>query len=355
MCRSLHAWGGFLLAILIIAISLSGTALLWKREYLLLTELEARDQTEFSPEVGAEIASGAERLFGGENIYLIQFESENTALHKIFLTNDRYAYLNSKGELVDLWHLNERPEEWLYDFHHRLLLGDTGVLICGLAALSLLALVLPAVVAWWPTRKGFSWPVLKKGVSRPQLLATHRNLGIVMALPLMFSLTTAILLAFPDEAQEVLVDPHRTTQSYSDLYIERVDALTGREQGSLPASLRRAQSLMEGARIRSLQLPYGFSGYNLIGLQQQGDWHPGGLSLVYIEPESGRMDMSLDAFKLPLSEKLYNLSYPLHTGKVENLGYRLFLTMVGLSMSMLAILGLISFVKKLLGRANRKT
>ena len=93
----------------------------------------------------------------------------------------------------------------------------------------------------------------------------------------------------------------------------------------------------------------------MIGLQQQGDWHPGGLSLVYIEPESGRMDMSLDAFKLPLSEKLYNLSYPLHTGKVENLGYRLFLTMVGLSMSMLAILGLISFVKKLLGRANRKT
>jgi len=167
-------------------------------------------------------------------------------------------------------------------------------------------------------------------------------------------LSTAVLMAFPYEAQEILVNPHRTTQSYSDLYTERVDTLTGRDQGSLQSSLRRAQSWMGGAKIRSLQLPYGFSGYNLVGLQQEGDWHPGGLSLVYIEPEGGVMDMSLDASKLPISEKLYNLSYPLHTGKVENLAYRIFLTLVGSSMSILAMLGLISFVKKLTTSSNRK-
>lgn len=355
LSRNLHAWGGFFLSSLIILISLSGAALVWKREYLLLTEPEAREQGPLNPEMGARIASSAESLFGGENIYLIQYQSENTSLHKVFLTNDRYAYLNNIGELVDLWHLNERPEEWLYDFHHRLLLGDTGLLICGLAGLTLLILILPAVFSWWPTRRAFSWQILVRGMLRPQLLATHRNLGVLVVLPLTITLSTAVLLAFPDEAQEVLVDPHRTTQSYSDLYIERVDALTGREFGGLQSSLERAQSLMDSARIRSLQLPYGFSGYNLVGLQQRGDWHPGGLSLVYIEPESGRMDMSLDAFALPFSEKIYNLSYPLHTGKVDSLAYRVFLTLVGLSMAVLAMLGLLSFVKKQLNRIKLST
>ena len=346
--RTIHTWGGFFLSGLILAISLSGTALLWKREYLLLTEPQARLDTALTPDIGARITSGAESLFGGENIYLIQFQSEYTSLHKLFLVDDQYAYLNNEGELVDHWNLNERPEEWLYDFHHRLLLGNTGVLICGFAAISLLILVVPAILAWWPTRGAFRWRVFVKGVLRPQLLATHRNLGILMALPMIAFLGTAILLAFPYEAQEILVDPHRTTQSYSDLYTERVDALMGREQGSVQASLGRAQSWMGGAKIRSLQLPYGFSGYNLVGLQQEGDWHPGGLSLVYIEPESGVMDMSLDASKLPISEKIYNLSYPLHTGKVENLVYRIFLTLVGSSMSILSLLGLVSFVKKFL-------
>jgi uncharacterized iron-regulated membrane protein len=351
--RSLHAWGGFALSSLIIVISLTGSLLVWKKEFLLLTVPEARGAIELTPAAAAKVTQQAESLFGSDDILVLQFQSENTALTKVFLTDSQYAYLDKTGNLVDQWTLNERPEEWLYDLHHRLLLGNTGLLISGLAALVLLGLIIPGLIAWWPTRRGFSWRVFVRrtftwNAIRPNLLATHRNLGILSIFPIALLLITALLLSFPEQAQQILVAPHRMQDAYSDLYIETLDEISGRENGQLESSFQRAQSIMGGARIRSIQLPSGnYQAYNLIGLQREGDWHSGGLSRVYIYPESGTMDMTIDSSRLPTSEKLYNLSYPLHTGKVDSLIYRLFLTIIGASLFLLSALGLVSFIKKL--------
>ena len=157
------------------------------------------------------------------------------------------------------------------------------------------------------------------------------------------------MLSFPNQAQEILVEPHRLEDSYSELYVENLDNLEGLEHAGLEQSFRRAKEIMDGAKLRSLQLPSSYQGYYLIGLQRKGEWHSSGLSRVYIDPQSGLMDMSLDSSRLPGSEKLYNLSYPLHTGKVDSLAYRLFLTLVGICLLLLSCLGLVSFTKKLSG------
>ena len=309
--------------------------------------------SDLSPEVASQIVSSAEEYFGGENILLIQFSAENTSLTKLFLSGGRYAYLDRSGDLVDQWQLNGRPEELLYDLHHRLLLGDTGLLLSGIAAIVLLALFIPGAIVWWPARRSFSWRLLVGGLMRPQLLATHRNLGIVSLAPIALLLVTAVILSFPDQAQAIFVDPHSSKDSYSDLYVQNLDQLSGEQYGSIEKSLERALLSMQGGRIRSLQLPYGYSGYNLIGMQQKGDWHSGGLSRIYIDPQTGLMDMRLDAHSLPRSEKLYNLSYPLHTGKVDSLVYRIALTVFGASLFSLSLIGSVSFIKKLW--ANLKT
>lgn len=348
--RSFHAWGGFILSLMLILISLTGTLLVWKKEYLWLTIPEARSSDVLTPSKAAEVVLSAEKEFGKNDILLVQFGSERLSLNKVFLSDRRYAYLDNTGQLIDLWHLNERPEEWLYDLHHRLLLGNIGLLISGFAAICTLILLPLGLLAWWPTRQSFNWCILKSGLQRPQLLATHRNLGVFAILPIAILLITAIVLSFPEQSQRILVEPASFTDSYSALFEETSDQLSGSDQAEYEIAFTRALAGFEGAALTSVRVPNDSSSYVLMGIQQPGEWNSLGLSRVYIDKPSGFMDMRLDAKKLPMLEKLYHLNYPLHTGKTDRLWYRFFLTAVGLSLLALSVLGLWSFIKKLLAK-----
>lgn len=350
--RFVHAWGGFILSLMLVLISATGTLLVWKKEYLWLTIPEARSSEVFTNEMAAEVVRSAEEKFGENDILLVQFGSENLSLHKVFLSGSRYAYLDNRGQLVDLWLLNERAEEWLYDLHHRLLLGNVGLLISGFAAIGMLALLPFGLIAWWPKRRGFSWRVIKAGWTRPLLMATHRNLGVLAILPITILLITAVVLSFPEQSQKVLVEPASFSESYSALFEETSDQLSGTDQAEYEVAFARALGGFDDAELSSLRVPNDASSYVLIGIEQSGDWNLLGLSRVYIDQPSGYMDMRLDAKKLPNLEKLYHLAYPLHTGKADRLWYRLVLTAVGLSMLALSMLGFLSFIKKLNSRSS---
>jgi len=84
-----------------------------------------------------------------------------------------------------------------------------------------------------------------------------------------------------------------------------------------------------------------------MGIQQAGDWHQSGLSRVYIDSRSGYMDINMNAREYPALERAYNLSYPIHTGRMDSKLYQLFLTLLGLALIVLASLGLTSYVQKL--------
>jgi uncharacterized iron-regulated membrane protein len=75
------------------------------------------------------------------------------------------------------------------------------------------------------------------------------------------------------------------------------------------------------------------------------------MSRVYIDADGGYMDVRFDATTLPLVERAYNAAYPLHTGKLESLAYKVLLTASGLLIAILSSLGLLSFIK---GRLPRR-
>jgi hypothetical protein len=63
-------------------------------------------------------------------------------------------------------------------------------------------------------------------------------------------------------------------------------------------------------------------------LQQPGEWNQQGQSRVFIEVQEGWMDIRMDPLNQHVSERLVNLAYPLHTGRIDSLIYRLVLTLV---------------------------
>jgi len=351
LIRTLHAWGGITLALLLMLSSVTGTLLIWKEDYVKLTTPEA--QLEFIPEpaVLARIAEAVEAQWDNNDILNIQFATQEFPLTKVTLYDTNYAYVDINGNVVDQWHMNDRIEEWLYDLHHRLLLEDLGLTITGLAAIALIILVLLGVITFIPLRRHFKKGPLPRNTTRIAMLDSHRNLGILLALPLLVTLVTGITLAFPVEVEELLLEELRRTQEYSDAMVVGIDDINGEGVGDWLPAMERTLAVFPGAVIRSASVPNGFSVHRIIGVQQPGDINRNGLSLTYVDEELGYMDLRIDAQGFPAVERAVNAGYPLHTARAGSLLYKLFMTVCGTGAALLSGLGLASFVKSRLNRA----
>ena len=340
--RWLHGWAGILFTLYLLVIALSGTLLLWKQTYLWLSVPEARVPFEPTPAALARIAADIEARFGEQGILQIQLPTESLALTKVVMPDAHYAYVAANGSLIDEWVLNERWEEWLYDLHHRLLLGDAGLSLTGWAGLVLFSLVVLGLIAYWPLRRGFGRGLWPRNAARPWTLRAHRNIGILVALPFLLSIVTGILLAFPGWVDSQL-EPMRRTQEYSDAMLIGLDAVSGVGTGDWLPAFERAQESFPQGRIRTTSVPNDFDAYRVIGIQQVEDWHPLGLSKIYIDAPEGYMDVRIDAQSLPTLERAFNAAYPLHTGSL-NLPFRLLLTLSGVGLVLASIFALMGFI-----------
>lgn len=354
LLRLLHAWGGLTLGLLLLLGSVTGTLLIWKEDYVQLVTGQAGVAFTPTPAALATIGEAVEAQFDNNDVLNIQFATAEFPLTKVTLYDNHYAYVDAGGNVVDRWHLNERPEEWLYDLHHRLLLEDLGLTIMGLAAMALFVLVLLGVVTFIPLRRQFRLGVVPANLRRAALVTSHRNLGILVALPLLLSLVTGVTLAFPFKVEELLLDELRRTEAYSDAMVVGLDDITGEGAGDWLPALERTQAVFPGAVIRSATLPSGFSVHRVIGVQQPGEWNRNGMSHTYIDEELGYMDLRIDSTNFPRVERLVNAGYPLHTARTGSLLYKLFMTLSGLATACLTVFGMTSFLRGRLGRNPRQ-
>lgn len=346
IARTLHAWGGITLALLMLLSSTTGTLLVWKQEFLWLTVSAARADFDPSPENLVRVIEAAEAQFDPSEILNVQLATRDFPLTKLTLVGGRYAYLDAEGGIVDDWILNERPEEWLYDLHHRLLLEDLGLTLVGLSAMAMSVLVLAGLVAFWPARQGLRrgfWPA---STARPHLMGAHRNIGLFEALPFLLTLATGVVLAFPFQIEERFLYPVRHTDEYSDATQVQLDGISGGDSGEWLPAMRRALAVFDAGEVRSVQVANDYNNYRIFGIKQPGEWHPDGMSKVYIDAAGGYMDVRIDATTVSLTERAHNAVYPLHTGRIGNVFYKLFLTASGLLVATLSVLGIMSFIRK---------
>lgn len=342
--RTVHAWGGGTLALLMLLVSVTGALLVWKQDYLRWTIPQSREEAITTPAAMSALLQQVAVRFDMNRVYLVELPREGFALAKVTTSDGEYAYLDQRGDVVARWQGNERWEEWLFDLHHRLLLENTGLKVVGYAALAMIVLVLAGLVAFWPMRRGFElrlWPQ-QPGVR--YLRSVHRNLGLLLALPLLMSLTTGAILAFPEQSQKWLLEPFRD-DTYSLDFAEHLDGISGGNSGDWLPALQRALDSFPGAHLRGVQPPNEASPYRIIWLQQTGEWNPVGLSKVYIDARGGYMDIRIDSQAQLPSERLYQAGYPLHTGKVGGWMYKLALSASGWLVALLSMLGLVGFVR----------
>jgi uncharacterized iron-regulated membrane protein len=274
--------------------------------------------------------------------YII-FASSQFPFHRITYDDGSGRYLDRAGRTVTRWSSEwQRPELWIFDFHHHLLAGESGDWVIGIAALCGLFFVLSGAVLWSRTRRAFVLRLWPKRMTRSAITWQHRDLGIVVAPLLLLSLYTGAAMVFRPVTALAFgpTAPAAITRSLGPP--RPLDAkLAARLDWA--GIIARAQARFPDARIRTFSLPRRDAGLIVIRMKQPAEWLPNGRTTMFFAADAGRLIEVRDALKLPAQVRGFNLLYPLHAAKVGGLAYRLLMTISGLALTMLGGLSVWSF------------
>lgn len=172
-------------------------------------------------------------------------------------------------------------------------------------------------------------------MSRPAIVTHHRDLGIVMAPLLLLSVVTGTMMIFRPFAMAV-VAPFGSIAA-----AEKSMAPPQYKGGPLAAKPDYAAMLAESRRrfpdgeFRILSLPRKAGDPISLRMRRQAEWLPNGRSTLWFDAQTGRLLGARDALAMAPAAQAFNKAYPLHAAKVGGLGYRIVMTLSGLTMAML--------------------
>ncbi len=325
-------------------ISVSGTLLLLKREYLWLTIPAARAplQTALIP----SMLDAVEASYAEDELRFVQLNSHALGIHKIFLSERRYAWHDQYGKQLQLWSGNERVEDWILDFHHRFLLGNTvGLNMAGFSGLLIVFVMLAGFYLWWPRRRAWRLGLKIKYGERAEYLRTHSNLGATIIVPLMLLAITGVILVYPSESRFVLQNGFSSTPPALSVSRQAIDS--PKWNNTWAEQIGYALEQFPQAQLKWVQPASETSSERVIGLAQRGAWDATGKTSIRFADTN--LAVIKDARRQTASVRAVDFSYSLHTGDLH-LAYRMLMVLVGLGLSWLCVLGLRSYLS---GRRSR--
>lgn len=344
----LHRWTGGVVGILLAIIGLSGTALLWEDSWILLDG--ANDAAVGDPAALGETVRIAMEMAPG--LSRVTFAGDEIGLHQAVYADGGGAYIAQDGTVVERWTgVWERPELWLFDLHHYLLMGEAGKTVTGVLGLLLLAFAISGAILWWRTRKTFRFRLWPARYTASAIVRHHRDLGIVAAPLLLLVAATGTLMVFP-AISSTLLSP--IAKAGAEPVPPTGLAPVGRDT-DWQRVMANAQEAYPSAAARRLMMPKQPGQPIAIRFRQDFEWTPNGRSYVWIAPGSAEVVARDDPAEggdpaAAVVEKFY----PLHAAKVGGLAWRIALTFAGLSLVLLGLFATWSFWTVRIGRRGGK-
>lgn len=353
--RILHRWTGAILSLLLIIIGVTGALLTLKNDWLRATMPQARAEVVSDPAAlgravdRLELADPPGILVGMEHMGMagmppvlerLVLPSHDLPLFQTFYDHDGYGYADGQGRQVARWTGTARLETFVYELHHFLVAGETGMRIVGIEGLAATFLALTGLIVWWPARRAFTWRLWPTSLKRGEALAAHRNLGVLAALPLVLFCLTGSGMIF-----------YRTTEGLLNRLAPggvTAEQTAPADAGDIdwPTALARAQAQYPRARLRMIIWPSSMFSPAIIRLKQPGEWAADGHTEVWIDPVTSQVIGGVDALKLGAGQKLFDGFHPVHAASFGGRLYDLFAVLAGLATAALGAYGLWSFLLK---------
>ena len=328
---TLHRWTGGLIGLLLALMGLSGTILLY--EHLWIGVPGAGDPLRGDL---ATVAATTERLMATPGAQGIIYADERFGLHQLRFNEGAGAYASQSGEIVARWASQwERPELWIFDFHHHLFAGDNGEWVIGIAGLCGLFFVISGVILWWRTRRTFRFRLWPKRMSRPAIVMHHRDLGVIVAPLLLISIVTGTMMIFRPFAMAMIAPFGSPAEAVKAIEPPKYKGGPLTEKPDYTAMLTEARRRFPDAEFRILSLPRKAGEPISLRMRQQAEWLPNGRSTLWFDAATGRVLGARNALAMAPGAQAFNKAFPIHAGKVGDWAWRIILTISGLSLAML--------------------
>ena len=339
----LHRWAGGLIGLLLAILGLSGAILVWKGEWIALPGAgdPVVEQVQLIGRIAErEAAAGASR---------ITFAGDEIGLHHVVRDGGAGAYVTQQGATVASWSNQwERPELWIFDLHHHLFAGDTGETITGIAGAAGLVFVITGTLLWWRSRRSFKFRLLPRNYQPGPIVSYHRDLGIIVAPLLLITFITGTGMIFEDAAKAALT-PFGKLEKPAKL----PDAAPARGGVPLVAMLAEAKARFPQAKLRRVTMPMKPGQPWGVRMRQPFEWTPNGRTNLYFDGQGKllRVDDPTGGTRAnSINEKLF----PIHSGKVGGIGWKLLIALSGVGLTLLGSLATWSFWFRKAGKRKRR-
>jgi len=334
---TLHRWLGGLVGFGLAVLGMSGAALLWKPWWAAVAQ-DAR-----APSVAEALAiiAAGEKLGAG----YVTLPSAEFGVAQAGLPEGGGAYLAHDGHVLARWDsVWERPETFLFDLHHHLLMGERGELISGWLGIAAIGFCITGLILWWPTRRTFQWRAVPARLTRPAIIRHHRDIGVVLALPILLAALTGAMMVLKPLGQTLLA-PLSTAREV-EAWQAKPPAPATTVAADWPAILTAAHSRFPDGVVRMIIWPKAPGGAATIRLRRPAEWHPNGRTTLTTSGD-GTVLMARDAPAAPLAIRAGNALYPLHSARLAGsamaLPLRIIMTLAGIGLAMLGSLTVMTF------------
>ncbi len=333
----LHRWMGGLVGLGLAVLGLSGSALLWKPWWVGVAQTPRAP----SGEEMLAIITAAQKLNAG----YVTLPSAKFGTAQAGLGDSAGAYLAHDGTLLARWQsVWERPETFLFDLHHHLLLGEAGEVISGWLGIAAILFCVSGLILWWPTRRSFRLRALPSRFTRPAVILHHRDIGAVLALPILLAAITGALMVLKPLGQAVLapLSPAAEVAAWQ----AKPPATRNATAPDWPVMLAAAQRRFPDAEPRMIIWPKTPGEAVTIRMRRPAEWHPNGRTTLTLAAD-GTVLAARDATAAPLALRAGNALYPLHSARMAGsamaLPLRIVMTLAGLGLTLLGSLAVVTF------------
>lgn len=337
---TIHKWLGLVLSLWLLLITFTGTALLFKND-LLQWQYPQLEQD------GRATQKQALKILESDAVSSIaKYSFAPTDLHpwvEVIDQQDARLYYSKQGKL-----LLSREEygdwiSWFVQFHHHLLLDETGEDIQGILGLLTIVIFITGLIKWWPKGR-FQKRDLSVTMARPgkkkwgqTLWQSHRTLGVILFLPMLLLILTGIGMiyyaAFNTGLNAIFPQHSTETRDYAPL----IEAQNERSAGLADDWVTRSDqvaSLMPD--IRTIMV---YHDQDRLRLRQPEQWHPNGRSYVSFRAGTSQITSITDSRNETLGTQISQKIYPLHIASVGGLSYLTVATISGVSLIWVCISG----------------
>lgn len=387
---TLHRWLGFPLGILFIITFATGC--LTAIDELLTRVEQSNENSQFIwKETTIEQSAQAIEYFMSQHkeIRQIQIPSIDKPYYRVIGKRENWTYsidfINSEEAIEGIHQRKEQGGffDTVLNLHRNLLLGKEGLFgiegkhyVVWIGLISLLISLL-GLWLWWPRKNTFkSKDILPRGKKRKNFYLSHMTSGVVVLIAILLLSLTGASITYRSFAQQLFGIEKESQATIKPIKLEKSWAswITG-----------AYQVMPEGSTLQQVRFPRVKRGANKVDankvnvngrlkenskaetklsvkgqrnsnnkpdkriefhFQHQYDWFEITSSKAYItQRKSELVDVALYS-NLPLTDKIYALLKPLHTGHDLPVFYVIILLLFSLIGTMMALSGVVSFVIK---------